>query len=130
MQASHADRVLIRVSTTVGEEDFLKTLRCVREDFLCCQRANIVRVCWRHSGEHIRLCFDGGNHLGVLMANVDVHQHGGEVEVGVALVIPHPGTLPSSNHEGSKSSLRRPRVEDVTSVCLANGRIIGRVHQW
>ena len=105
VQARHTNSVFVCVSTTVGKEDLLETLGSVRENFLRCEGTNVVGVCGCHRSEHISLSLDGFNHLGVLVANVDVDEHRREVEVGIAFVVPNVGTLASSDDKRRESAL-------------------------
>src|SRR5919205_1840874 len=116
VQPGHPDGVLVRVGAAVGEEHLLHVRRCMGQDLGRCRGPDVVGVRRCHGGEAGSLLCDGRNDLGVLVADVGVHQLAGEVKVRVAVVVPHgaPGT--AGDRHRVEGLLRRPGVEDVRPV--------------
>ena len=132
VQARHADRILHRVGPAVGEEDLLVTRARAIDDALGGLAAHVVGVL-RCDGRQTRgLVLDRLDDLGVLVADVDIDQLTGEVQVAVAVVVPEVAPLRGGNRQRLDLRLCAPRVEDVRAVevvdALALGGIGGVVH--
>ena len=78
--------------------------------------AGVVGVDRGDRAELVGLLLDRRDQLGVLVADVDVDELAGEVEVAVALVVPEPRALGADDDERVERGLRRPGVEDVGPV--------------
>ena len=132
VQARHADRILNRIGTTVGEEHFLVARTRSINDALRGLAPHDIGMLRRHRREPTRLLLDGFDHLRVLMADVDVDELAGEVQVAVAVVVPEVAPLRGRNRQRLDLRLRTPGVEDVRTVevvdALALGGIGGVVH--
>src|SRR6266540_933620 len=63
--------------------------------------------------ELVGLLLDRRDDLGVLVADRDVDELGGEVEVPLAVVVPEIAAFRARNRDGVDRVLHRPRVEDV-----------------
>ena len=129
VDARHTDGVFVGVSSTIREEDLVELLRSVRQNLLRRQRAHVVRVCRSHGGQNIRLGLNRRNHLGVLVPDVDVHQHAREVEVGIAFVVPDATAETARNDERRERALSRPRMKHAAHVGLAHGGVVCGVKQ-
>ena len=108
--------VLIRVSAAVSEENFIHAIRCQVGDQLG-RFATLVIGMLRGDGRQSRsLVLNGLYDFRVLMTDVDVHQLRGEIQVPIALVIPHIATLGRGRRERVQGALRTPGVKDMGSV--------------
>ena len=116
VQASHPDRVFNRICTTVGEEDLVESLGRQFNDALGGLTARLVGVLRRNRRKLGSLLLNRGDHLGVLVTNVGVHQLAGEVEKALTVVVPDVRTLATGDEHGIQRALGRPRVEYVRAV--------------
>ena len=114
--AGHADGVLGRLGAAVGEEHHVEVAGGQLGDQAGRLAAGVVGVERGDRAELVGLLLDGGDQLGVLVADVDVDQLAGEVEVAVALVVPEARPLGADDDERVERGLRRPRVEHVGPV--------------
>ena len=73
------------------------------------------------------LVLDRLDDLGVLMADVDVDQLGGEVQKTIAVVVPDVAALTSGDDHGLQRLLRAPRVKDVLAVQVVNALALGGI---
>ena len=98
-QACHSDRVLVRVGPTVGEEDLLEAIRCVRHDALRGTTARQVRSGRRDGRQHIGLCRDRRRDRRMLVSDVHIHELAREVEVSLTRLVPELGAGAAREHE-------------------------------
>ena len=112
----HADGVLHRLGPTVGEEHLVQARRCVPRDQGRGVAAGVVGEGRADGAQPLRLGADGIHHTGVLVAEVEVHQLGREVEVLVALLVPEHRAPAAGHGQGRDEVLRGPRVEHVGPV--------------
>ncbi len=80
-----------------------------------------------HGCELIRLALDRIHHRGMLVPDVDVDEHGREVEVVRSVEVPDLDALAARDHGRVERALRRPRVEHVRPVELVGKLAVGRV---
>jgi hypothetical protein len=112
----HPDGVLVGLGATVGEEHAVEPLGGVGGDEAGGLVAGLVGEGRGHGAEPLRLLDDGRDHLGVLVAEVEVHQLRGEVEPAVPVVVPHLAAGPAGQRDGVDEALGGPRVEHVGPV--------------
>ena len=126
-QARHAHGVLIGIRPAVREEHLREA---VGRD-LADEPGEFAAGGVRHRGldrrEPPRLLLDRRDEIGVLVAEVEVHQLRREVEVAVAGVVPEGRAGPARDRQGIDEGLRAPRVEDVPAVVGADGGVGFRV---
>ena len=83
-------------------------------------RAASLRASLANAGGIVHSCagllLDRGDQLGVLVADVDVDQLGGEVQVALAGVVPEVRARGRGDRQRVDQRLRRPGVEDVRPV--------------
>ena len=119
VQAGHAHRVLGGLGAAVGEEHHVEVAGVASSAI---SRAASLRagvgVERRDGAQHAGLLLDGGDELGVLVADVDVDQLAGEVEVAGAVLGPEPAALGAGDHQRGEAALRAPGVEDVGPVVV------------
>ena len=129
--AGHADGVLGGLGAAVGEEHHAQCLGVVGvgagvgdlDDQACRLAARVVGVERGDGAQPAGLLLDRGDELGVLVADVDVDQLAGEVEVAVAVLVPEPAALGAGDDERVERALRAPRVEHVGAIV---GEGVGR----
>ena len=112
----HAQGVLVGLGATVGEEHPVEPVRGVGRDQSRRFVAGLVGERRRHRAQPFRLLDDGGDHLGVLVTEVEVHELRREVEPAVAVVVPHLATGPAGEGHRVDQVLCRPGVEDVGPI--------------
>ena len=131
VQARHAHGVLDRVGAAVGEEHLVEVGGRALDDQPGALGALVVRVLRRDGREPAGLLLDRRDDLRVLVADVDVDQLRGEVEVAVAVVVPDVAALGAGHDHRRDERLRGPGVEDVCAVELVDpgtgGRVGGRL---
>ena len=93
VQPGHPDRVLVRLGAAVGEEHLVQVARRQLGDQPGRLAALVVGERRRDGAQRRRLLLDRGDQPRVLVADVDVHQLRGEVEVPVAGVVPEVAAL-------------------------------------
>ena len=128
VQARHAHRVLGRLRAAVGEEDLLQPVGRDLGDQAGGLAAIRVGVDRRHRAEATGGLLDRGDELRVLMPEVDVDQLRAEVQVPVAVEVPHPRALGAGDRHGADLGLRGPRVEHVAPVVRerrVGGAVVG-----
>ena len=126
MDTRHLDRILDRVSTTIGEEDFVvcarsdacasSALHCDFSDPLCRLTTDVIGDLWRHCGQDCCLILDRFDDLWMLEADIGEDQLAREVEILLSVEIPEVGTCSSGNGKWSDLRLCRPGVEDVSAI--------------
>ena len=116
VQPGHADGVLRGLGAAVGEEHHVEVAGRQLADQPGGLAAGVVGVDRGDRAELVGLLLDRRHQLGVLVADVDVDELAGEVEVAVALVVPEPRPLGPGDDDRVERRLRRPRVEDVGPV--------------
>ncbi len=118
VEPGHPDGVFVGVGAAVGEEDPVQFPRSAFGDQPRGFRPGVVDIA-RGDGAQLRsLRGDGSNDGGVLVADVGVDQLGGEVEVLVAVAVPHMGALGRGDDHRIQEVLGGPGVEDVLAVQL------------
>ena len=115
-QARHPDGVLGRLGPAVGEEHHVEVARGELGDEPGGLAALVVGMERGDGAQPLGLGLDGLDHLGVLVAEVGVHQLRREVEVAVAVLVPEPRTLGAGHDERVERALGRPGVEDVGPI--------------
>ena len=126
VQARHAHRVLGRLRAAVGEEDLLQAVGRDLGDQAGGLAAIGVGVDRRHGAEPTGGLLDRGDEARVLVPEVDVDQLRAEVQVPVAVEVPHPRALGAGDRHRVDLGLRGPGVEDVPPV-VREGRVGGAV---
>ena len=116
VQPGHADGVLGGLGAAVGEEHHVEVAGRQLADQPGGLAAGVVGVDRGDGAELVGLLLDRRHQLGVLVADVDVDELAGEVEVAVALLVPEPRPLGPGDDDRVERRLRRPRVEDVGAV--------------
>ena len=116
VHAGHADGVLGRLGAAVGEEHHVEVAGRQLGDQPGRLAAGVVGVERGDRAQLVGLLLDRRDELGVLVADVDVDELAGEVEVAVALVVPEPRPVGAGDDDRVERRLRRPRVEDVGAV--------------
>ena len=106
VQARHTHRVLGCFSTAVGEEHHVEPGGFA--DQASGFAARIVGVERRDRAQLVGVFLNRGDELGVLMADVDVDQLTGEVEVLGAVLGPEVTAFGASNDGGVQCALRAP----------------------
>jgi hypothetical protein len=114
--ARQAHCVLRRLGPAVGEEDHVEVTGRQLGDHPGGRAGGLVGVDRGDRAELVRLLLDGGHELRVLVADVDVDELAGEVEVALALVVPEARPLGTDDDERVQRRLGRPRVEHVGPV--------------
>ena len=118
VQPGHPHRVLVGVGAAVGEEHLVQLTGGALGDQPRRLRAGVVDVLRRDGAQLGGLGLDGGDDFRVLVADVGVHQLGGEVQQPVAVAVPHIGTRRRGDRHRVDLGLRGPGVEDVLAVEL------------
>ena len=116
VQAGHADRVVGGIGARVGEEHHVEIARCQLGDQPRRLAAHLVGMARCDRAELAGLLLDRGDELRVLMADVDVHQLAGEVEVTLTVLCPEPAAFTAGDDHRLQRPLRRPAVEDVLAI--------------
>ena len=119
--ARHADGVLGRLGTAVGEEHLVEVARRQLGDQPGRLAARVVGVDRGDRAQLVGLLLDRRHELGVLVADVDVDELAGEVEPGSPALVPEPRAEGPGDDDGVEQRLRRPRVEDVGAVVAVGG---------
>ena len=127
VQARHADRILHRVGTTVGEEHLLMARARSINDALRGIATHVIGMLRGHRREPSRLLLDGLDHPRVLMADVDVDELTGEVEVALAVVVPEIAPFCGRNRQRLDLRLSAPGVEDVRAIEIVDALALGGV---
>ena len=108
VQPRHPHRVLVRLCAGVGEEHLVEVTGRDLGDEPGRLAARVVGE-RRADGAHLRrVVLDGGDQLRVLVADVDVHQLRGEVQVGLAVVVGEVRALRRRDRQRVDQGLRRP----------------------
>jgi hypothetical protein len=93
--------------------------------------AGIVGVERGDGAQLVGVLLDGRDELGVLVADVDVDELAGEVEVLGAVLGPEVAALGAGDDRRVQSALRAPRVEDVLAVVGEGiGGVACRARSW
>ncbi len=113
VEAGELDGVLVRLRAAVREErDGEVAGRDLREH-AAEARARLVRHRRADRAELVGLVLDRLDDLRVLVADVDVDELRGEVQVALPVVIPEMTALGTGDRDRVDLALHRPRVEDV-----------------
>ncbi|MNH13850.1 hypothetical protein D3C79_734320 [compost metagenome] len=104
-EPGHTHGVFVGISTTVGEEDFLETLRCLLDDALGGFAAGQVGSGWRDGGQGGGLLLNCRDHSRVLVPKVGVDQLAGKVQVALAIEVPDRAALPARDHQRVEQTL-------------------------
>ena len=129
VQAGHPDRVLVGVRAAVGEEDLVEVTGRELGQEAGGLGAHVVGEGRRDGALPSGVLLDRGDELGVLVADVDVDQLGGEVEVLLPLVVPEVRAAGVCDGQRVDLGLRGPGVENVRPVVAAHlllGEIVGQ----
>ncbi|CAB4885355.1 unannotated protein [freshwater metagenome] len=116
VNSRHADGVLGCLGAPVGEEHHIEVARGEFGDESRCLTTLGVGERRRDGAQLGGLVLDGLHEFGVLVADVHVDELTREVEVTLAVLVPHPRALGSGNDDGVDESLCRPRMEHVGAV--------------
>ena len=100
VEPGHADGVLGGLGAAVGEEDHVQVAGGELGDEAGGLAAGLVGVERRDRAQAAGLLLDRGDQLGVLVADVEVDELGGEVEVAVAVLVPEPAPSPPATTSG------------------------------
>ncbi len=117
-QPGHPHGVLVGVGAAVGEEDPVQVAGSVLADQAGGLGTLVVGVLGGDGGQGAGLGDDRLDHVGVLVADVGVHQLGGEVQQAVAGAVPDVGALGAGDDHRGDLGLGGPGVEDVPAVEL------------
>ena len=120
VQPGHPDGVLVRLGAAVGEEHAVEVARRQLRDQSRRLAAGVVGEAGCDRGQPPRLLLDRRHQSGVLEADVEVDQLGGEVEVPVPVVVPEVRAQATGEGQGIDLVLRRPGVEDVGPIGAAD----------
>ncbi len=128
VQPGHAHGVLGRLCTAVGEEHHVQVavddlLGGHFADQASGLAAGVVGVERGHGAQSIGLLFDRSHQLGVLVADVDVDELAGEIEVASAVLRPEVAPLGARHHRRVQRALGAPGMEDVSAI--VGERILG-----
>ena len=124
VQPGHSHRVLVGLGAAVGEEDLVRaTPGACAADRRRRLAAGVVREHRRHHAQLVGLVLDRLDEPRVLVAQVQVDQLRGEVEVAVAVVVPEPCALAAGDRHRSDVCLGRPRVEHVGPISSGRGGV-------
>ena len=129
VQTGHPDRVLVRVGTAVGEEDLVQAGGSVLADPMSGPRARLDGGRGRHGAQLCGLFLNSLDDVWVLMADICEHQLGTEVDVLVAVAVPHQRALRSGHDHRRDPRLGRPRVKDMGAVELVDLRSVESRHE-
>ena len=116
VQARHPHGVLGGLGAAVGEEHPVQRAGGQAGDESRCLGTGLVGEARRDGALPGRGLLDRGDELRVLVADVDVDQLAGEVEVALALEVPEVAARRGGDRQRVDQRLRRPRVEDVGAV--------------
>ena len=97
MQLAHSRSIFSSFSATVGEEHLLMAGTRAIDDPLRGFAAHVVGMLRCDRRQSRGLLLDGLHDLRVLMADVDVDELTGEVEVAIAVVVPEVAALGSGD---------------------------------
>ena len=111
--ARELDRVLVRLRAAVREERHGQVARRHLRQHPAQLRSRLVRHRGADRAELVGLVLDRLDDLRVLVADVDVDELRGEVEVAIAVVVPEVAPLGAGDRDRVDRVLHRPRVEDV-----------------
>ncbi len=117
VEPRHAGGVLDRLGAVAGEKDLAHPLRGELGDQAGSLVPRPVGVQRAHGAEQVGLGLDGRHDLGVLVADVGIHELGREVQVALARVVGEVGALRPGDQHRLDDGLGRPRVEHVPAVC-------------
>ena len=124
--ARELDRVLVRLGAAVREERHREVARGHLGEQAREGRARLGRHGRADRAQLVGLLLDRGDDLRVLVADRDVDELGGEVEVPLPLVIPEVAALGPGDGERVDRVLDAPRVEDVVLRLLLDALALGR----
>ena len=121
VQAGHSHRVLGGLGAAIGEEHHVEVTVFVLaasnlDDQAGGLAAGVVGVDGGDGAQAVGLFLDRRHQLGVLVADVDVDQLAGEIEVAGAVVGPEVAALGARDHGGVERALGAPRMEHVGTV--------------
>jgi hypothetical protein len=125
VQAGHAQRVLRRLRAAIGEEHLVEVTGSQLGDQPGRLAAGVVGERRRDRAQPRRLLLDRGYQLGVLVADIDVDQLRGEVEVAFAAVVSEMRSTRAGDRHRVDQRLRRPGVEHVRPVIGTDARFVG-----
>ena len=108
VQLGHPHRVLGCLGTAVGEEDAVQVAGREFGDHASGFAARVVGERRRDRRHPSRVLLNGGDQLRMLVADVDVHQPGREVQVPVAVVVGEVRALGRRDRQRVDQRLRRP----------------------
>ena len=111
--ARQLDRVLVRLRAAVREERHLQVARRHLRQHPAELRARLGRHRRADRAEPLGLLLDRGDHLRMPVADRDVDELGGEVEVALALVVPEVAPLGARDRDRVDRVLHRPGMEHV-----------------
>ena len=124
VEAGHADGVLGRLRTAVGEEHHVEVTGSELGD----EAGRLAPVGVGERGgdgaQPAGRLLDGGDQAGVLVADVQVDELGREVQVAAALVVPEPRALAPGDGDRRDHPLGAPGVEHVAAVVGDDGRAV------
>ena len=112
VEARKSDRVLVRLRAGVREEGHTQVSGGDLREQAPEPRAGLVRHRRADGAQLVRLLLDRGDDLRVLMADRDVYELGGEVEVALAVVVPEVAAFRTGDGDRVDRVLHRPAVED------------------
>ena len=125
--ARELDRVLVRLRAAVREEGHAQVPRGDLGDEPRKLAALVVGDRRPDRAEAVGLLLDRRDHLWMLVADVQVHELRGEVEVALPVVVPEPDPLAAGDRQRLDLRLDRPRMEDVLAVVLPHLFGLGRL---
>jgi hypothetical protein len=117
-QPRHPHRVLVGLGAAVGEEHVPQVAGRDLGDEPGRLAARVVAERGCDRAQLRRLSLDRRDHGRVLVAEVEVDQLRGEVQVAAALLVPEPAALAAGDDQRVERALGRPGVEDVRAVVL------------
>ena len=116
VHARHAQRVLVRLRSAVGEEHLVEIARCELGDEPGCLAACVVGEGGRDRAQAGGLFLDRGDHFRVLVTEVEVDELAREVEVAVAFVVGEIAAQRAGDRQRIDDRLGRPGVKHVPAV--------------
>ncbi len=126
VQARHADGVLVRLGPAVREEHPIEVAGRELCDETGGLAPGVVREGRLDGAEALGLLDDRRDEPRVLVADVDVHELRGEVEISIALVVLEVRARCPRDRERVDEGLCRPGVEDVCPVVPSDRRLVVR----
>ena len=116
IHAGDFHRVLVRVGSSVCEEDFSERIREKGDQVFRKLRAAFARVAGGYVAIFLRLFFYRVDDGPVSVPQIEIDQLGGHIAVALSVHIPEIQSVAVANRDGRQSFLLRPGLEIILAV--------------